>query len=209
MRLFSYLWAITALTVVHISGCTTSNGGVRPTSTPAGLTVHEQEMITLSNAYRTENGLHALRPEQRLMAVARRQAMDLAKRDKFRDGDQTGDLMEGMDLGARVTEGGYVFARIAQNAFHRPAMDKSLRGMMEVWMDSPRHNENLLLRDIVDTGVAVSQGKSGRWYFVQIFAQPYSTARRTKSRMFTDAGGTREFVSKLDAPSASVCRVTT
>jgi len=51
--------------------------------------------------------------------------------------------------------------------------------MMEDWKRSSGHRRNMLTPDIVEIGVGAAQGKSGRWYFVQVFGRPLHPPKKT------------------------------
>jgi uncharacterized protein YkwD len=68
----------------------------------------------------------------------------------------------------QIKTGGYEFGRIAENVgyqLNRPDH------MMEGWKASTGHRRNMPLSDVDEIGVGVAQGKSGRWYFVQLFGR--------------------------------------
>jgi uncharacterized protein YkwD len=44
--------------------------------------------------------------------------------------------------------------------------------MMDGWKNSPGHRRNLLLAQVTEIGVGAAKGRSGRWYFVQLFGSP-------------------------------------
>lgn len=149
------------------------------------MQANEQEKLILSrtNAFRKEQGLGVLRPESRLMTIARRHASNMAQRDRFGDTDKNGHVMDGMDPGDRVQVGGYAFARVAENVGWQIGRSDPVEAMVEGWKRSAGHRKNLLIPEVVETGAGAAQGKSGRWYFVQLFAKPFESTRRTTSRM--------------------------
>jgi len=51
--------------------------------------------------------------------------------------------------------------------------------MMDDWKRSPGHRRNMLTPNITEIGVGAAQGKSGRWYFVQVFGRPHAPPKQT------------------------------
>ncbi len=192
------VWNAALLSLV-VLGCTTPNQSSKtsipgtsapPTRhsdaapTPAmRANVEEKGVLMQTNAFRREHGLNHLRAESRLMEVARRHAANMARKDRFGDTDKNGHVMDGLDPGDRVQVGGYSFSRVAENVGWQLGKPDPVTSMVEGWKVSPGHRKNLLIAEMADTGVGAAKGKSGRWYFVQLFGQPYESTKRVSSRM--------------------------
>lgn len=188
-------WLVCSLVVA--GGCATGEKGRGPSSGVQGDTLHplaaltpsmqaseeEKAMLIKTNAFRRDRGLSLLRPESRLMATARRHAGNMARKDRFGDTGTNGHVMDGMDSGDRVQWGGYAFALLAENVGWQLGHPDPVHAMVEGWLRSSGHLKNLLSADLMETGVGAAQGKSGRWYFVQMFAKPYEGSRRASARM--------------------------
>jgi len=142
-------------------------------------------MLAQSNQLRRDHGIGILRPERRLMSIARRHAENMARRDRFGDTGNNGHIMDGLDPGDRVQVGGYPFARVAENVGWQIGKPDPVNAMVEGWKRSPGHRKNLLMAEVVETGVGAARSRSGRWYFVQLFAKPYEATRRVTSRMMS------------------------
>jgi uncharacterized protein YkwD len=188
----------TMLGAILLLGCTTpdkvSLGLQKPehsnTIAPAPasqMSRLEAALLDTTNEFRLSHGLAPLQAEQKLMLIARRHAANMAKRDRFGDSDTDGHVMQGKDIAARVTEGGYHFNRIAENVGFGHGTHNPTESLMSMWKESPVERENLLHPGVVEMGLGVAQGKSGRWYFVQIFATPLGIQRRGSERMFARA----------------------
>jgi uncharacterized protein YkwD len=184
-------WGILCVAILNslVLGCTTTG----KTSTPSSATVTEapsakrlnspeQAVVVQTNSFRQAQGLSSLQPESRLMEIARRHAVNMAQKDRFGDTDKNGHIMDGRDPGDRVQAGGYSYARVAENVGFQLGKKDPVKDMVEGWKASPGHRKNLLIAEMVDTGVGVAKGKSGRWYFVQVFGKPYETTKRKISR---------------------------
>jgi uncharacterized protein YkwD len=141
----------------------------------------EQRVIEASNGFRKENRLMPLKPSVRLVTIAQNHARNMAAQDKFGDTDKNGHVLDGKGVEARIKTGGYAFARVAENVGFQLNRTDAAASMMEGWKASPGHRRNLLLADVNETGVGAAQGKSGRWYFVQLFGRPAETAPAVKA----------------------------
>lgn len=142
--------------------------------TPAGVTVSsvEQRVIESTNAFRRHNALAALEPNARLTAIAQGHVRNMARQDKFGDTDRNGHVLDGRDMEYRIRAGGYAFGLTAENVGYQLNRGDPVVAMMDGWKKSPGHRRNLLLAEVTEIGVGAAKGKSGRWYFVQLFGRP-------------------------------------
>jgi uncharacterized protein YkwD len=194
-------------TLLHIAmlgamvspGCTTPGKmAIAPTPherkesaqhTPATqLSALEAGILKATNEFRHQHGLAPLNADGKLMVIARRHAMNMAKRDRFGDTGQDGRVMQGKDLTDRAKEGGYHFTRIAENVGFEHGKREPAASVMTNWKESPPERENLLHPGMVEVGLGAEQGRSGRWYFVQVFGKPLSLHQRIAVRMYAQAG---------------------
>ena len=141
---------------------------------PAGVRVSgvEQKIIEATNGFRRENRLDPLKPDVSLIVIAQKHARNMARQDKFGDTDKNGHVLDGKSMGDRIQVGGYEFGRVAENVGYQLNKPDPADSMMQGWKTSPGHRRNLLLGDVTEIGVGAAQGKSGRWYFVQVFGRP-------------------------------------
>ena len=71
-------------------------------------------------------------------------------------------------LSDRAHRVGYAYGRLAENvALGYP----SAEAVVEGWMSSKGHRENILARDVVETGIAVARSKAGGLYYCQVFGR--------------------------------------
>lgn len=150
----------------------------RPTP-PAGVRVSgmEQMVIEATNGFRKENRLDALKPNVRLIVIAQNHARNMARQDRFGDTDKNGHVLDGRGLDYRIQVGGYDYGRVAENVGYQLNKADPAGSMMQGWKTSPGHRRNMLLADVSEIGVGAAQGKSGRWYFVQVFGRPLAPPR--------------------------------
>ncbi len=153
----------------------------RPPPASATVSASEQRVIDATNAFRRANGLAPLKPSVRLIVIAQNHARNMARQDRFGDTDQNGHVLDGKGLDYRIKVGNYDFLRVAENVGFQRVHGDPVEGMMTGWKESPGHRRNMLLEDITEIGVGVAQGKSGRWYFVQVFGRPAPSAQPVKA----------------------------
>lgn len=127
-------------------------------------------VVEWTNRRRTERGLKAYQVSHELSRAARIKALDILNRQYFEHVSPDG---VGPDRLASST--GYRFVSVGENlALGGYRSDQEL---VDAWMDSPGHRENLLSERFLDIGVAVELGTfEGRlvWVGVQEFGKPRS-----------------------------------
>ncbi|MBC8050259.1 MAG: CAP domain-containing protein, partial [Chitinophagales bacterium] len=99
------------------------------------------------NVYRAKKGLGPLKLNAKLTQAAKMHAQDLAKNDRI---SHFGS--DGSDIEERTRRTGYVFNLIAENV---GTGQRTPAEVIKGWQQSPSHNENLLLADADEMGVAV------------------------------------------------------
>jgi uncharacterized protein YkwD len=145
------------------------------------INAKEQKVIAATNTFRRANSRAALEPDVRLIRIAQAHAANMARQDKFGDTDKNGHVLDGRNLEYRIKTGGYEFGRIAENVGYQRNRADPVEAMMDGWKSSSGHRRNLLLQDVVEIGVGAAQGRSGRWYFVQLFGRPAGAAAAVKT----------------------------
>jgi len=138
---------------------------------------YEQAVIEATNQFRGSRGRAALRPSVSLIRIAQGHARNMARQDRYGDSDRNGHVLDGRDMEFRIRAGGYAFARVAENVGYQLNRRDPVASMMQGWRESAGHRRNMLLEDITQIGVGAAQGRSGRWYFVQLFGRPAEPAR--------------------------------
>jgi uncharacterized protein YkwD len=101
-----------------------------------------------------------------LGSVALGHAADMAQHDYFEHRDLTG-----ASPADRVRAVGYRERLVGENIAYGP---KSLEEVVQGWLDSPGHCENIMDPRFVEMGIAYATGQSGRHglYWVQVLAEP-------------------------------------
>ncbi|ULJ61274.1 CAP domain-containing protein [Wielerella bovis] len=107
-----------------------------------------------------------LRWNKLLQSSAQKHAQDMANQDYY--GHVSRD---GRTLRQRINQEGYVFVEAAENV---AAGQLSLQQVLDNWLDSPLHCENLMDANVSELGMAYAYRDNARFkiYWVQNFAAP-------------------------------------
>jgi uncharacterized protein YkwD len=134
-----------------------------PVSGAFGAT--ESRIFDLINAERRRRRLGALVYQPQLDRMAKIQAAQMATFQRMAHVLPGAELPTLSDRARRV---GYSYGRIAENvALGYPSADAVVEG----WMSSEGHRENILERDVTETGIAVARSKAGGLYYCQVFGR--------------------------------------
>jgi uncharacterized protein YkwD len=118
------------------------------------------------NLERVNAGCGDLKTNDLLMSAARKHSEDMALANFI---GHVGS--DGSTVGKRANANGYYFILIGENISDGEASAKEI---VDAWMHSTRHRENILNCRYEDTGIWVTPGRSGKGlYWVQVFAVPY------------------------------------
>ncbi|MBE9010682.1 CAP domain-containing protein [Pseudanabaenaceae cyanobacterium LEGE 13415] len=103
------------------------------------------EVVDLTNQFRAENGLAPLTPNPELQSAAQGHSEAMAELDFF-----SHDGIDGSDLSDRTRAEGYSARLIGENiAAGQPTPET----VVQDWIDSPGHRENLLRPEFTEIGV--------------------------------------------------------
>jgi uncharacterized protein YkwD len=127
------------------------------------ITREEQEVVDLTNAERKKADLKPLSVNPKLMAAARGHAENMARQEKM---EHTLDDKTPAD---RAKAAGYKYAWLGENIAWNQETPKQV---VEGWMNSEHHKENILKDEATEIGVAVAKSKKGERYWVQVFGKP-------------------------------------
>jgi uncharacterized protein YkwD len=136
---------------------------IEPKKEELKLSKDEEAVIDLTNAERKKADLMPLKPNLKLMTAARDHAANMAKQDKFEHN------LDGKEPADRVKDAGYIYSRTGENIAWNP---KTPKEVVQGWMNSPPHRENILKPEYTEVGVAVAKNKKGEGYWVQVFGTP-------------------------------------
>lgn len=122
-------------------------------------------MVDLTNQQRREAGLDPLRVSGDLMEAAESYAQTMAETDCF--GHHCGPVP---DQVKRVEQAGYTeWSHLGENVAVGPTTAKEV---VEGWMNSPPHRDNILEPDFTEIGVGRATA-NGRTYWVQEFGTQF------------------------------------
>ena len=134
-------------------------------------------IVVETNALRAARGLGPVVRNGALAGAAQQFAAFMARTERVaHDAD-------GAQPWERAARYGYRYCIVAENIAYqslpRGVDTQSLAlGFVSAWERSERHRENLLDPDVSDIGVAVRQGRPGRYYAVQMLGRPASARIR-------------------------------
>jgi len=137
----------------------------------ANSSLSSEEIIRQTNLKRAENGLPPLQESAKLNSSAQLKAQDMLKNQYFEHESPSGEQVA--DLAGEVK---YEFIILGENL----AMGgfRSEQALVQAWMDSPGHRENILNPQYREIGVSAINGEyNGKnvWMAVQHFARPLSS----------------------------------
>ena len=125
----------------------------------------EGQIFDLINAERRHQGLPALEYNAQLAQMAQIQAENMAHFQKMAHVIPEARLPTLVDRAHSV---GYAYGSIAENvALGYPTAEAVVNG----WMTSRGHRENILNRGVVETGIAVRRSRGGSLYYCQVFGR--------------------------------------
>jgi uncharacterized protein YkwD len=131
-------------------------------------------VVNLTNQLRQEGELETVASDKRLKNAAQDFADSMARSNRY------GHKANGTSPPERAQKAGYDFCIVAENiayAYNSNGFttEELAQEFVEGWKASPGHRKNMLDPDVVETGVAISQGaKSGYIFAVQLFGRPKS-----------------------------------
>lgn len=129
------------------------------------MTKNERKLLELVNKERAKADLPALRPHPLLFKAARAHARNMAKQRKMEHN------LDGKRPAQRVEEAGYDWGKVAENLITADQTDVPLKKIVKGWMDSKIHRENILLKDVNETGMGIATNAKGEIYYAQVFAR--------------------------------------
>ncbi len=139
---------------------------------PTGNSAYENEVVNLINQERQSRNLDPLTQNSSLRTAARRHSQDMACNDFF---SHTGS--DGSTLSSRLLAAGYSFSWAAENIAASSTASFSAQSVVNMWMNSPGHRQNMLSENAVHIGVGfsyVGDGDAGDLdaYYTADFGKP-------------------------------------
>ncbi|PAB60441.1 SafA/ExsA family spore coat assembly protein [Anaeromicrobium sediminis] len=124
----------------------------------------ENEVIRLVNVERSKNGLPALKANWQLSRCARYKSQDMINKNYFSHQSPTyGSPFKMMEsFGLRFSSAGENIAK----------GQRTPQAVMNAWMNSPGHRNNILSKTYTEIGVGLAKDKNGVCYWTQMFMKP-------------------------------------
>jgi uncharacterized protein YkwD len=125
----------------------------------------EQKLLDIINDVRSKKDLLPFRPDPVLFKVAREHSANMARQFKM---DHKLD-----DKGPfeRIKGAGYAYTVAGENIACAEA-PITLTDVVNKWMASKAHRENILERNFVETGLGIAKDETGVVYYTQVFGTP-------------------------------------
>ncbi len=130
------------------------------------MTRNERRLLELVNEERANADLPALRPHPLLFKAARAHSANMAKQRKMEHN------LDGKRPAQRVEAAGYNWGKVTENLITADQSDVPLERIVKEWMDSRIHRENILMKDVTETGLGIAKNAKDEIYYTQIFARP-------------------------------------
>lgn len=128
------------------------------------LSKEEKELVELTNKERAKKKLPALKVDPLLMKAARAHAANMAKQGKMEH------VLDGKAPPQRAEGVGYKLGWIGENI--AAGEEWTLPGVMEDWMNSKLHRENILSKRFTEIGIGLATTAKGEVYYTQLFGKP-------------------------------------
>ncbi len=136
------------------------------------------EVLGRVNAARKRAGLPPLTPDPRLDQAAERHAEDMLARSYFAH-----QAPDGTTVRERTRAAGYAWRAVGENI---ALGQMSVAEVMDSWLESREHRENILDRDFTQLGVGLTLGRDAktgeyRTLWVQCFGRPQEASLEPRS----------------------------
>lgn len=131
---------------------------------PMDLAPLESGLHTAINEVRAGQGLMRLARDPALDAVARAHSEDMAARHYM--AHETPEGLTPPDRMKRAGVTGYTLAGENVGTTTRPDPNREI---VDAWLASPVHRDNVLAPVFNSTGVGIARGADGTWYYTQLY----------------------------------------
>ena len=149
----------------------------QPTASPvpqgctySGNATYENQVVNLINQERQDRGLSPLSKNASLRQAARRHSQDMACNDHFK---HTGT--DGSNLASRLSDAGYSYSWAAENIAASSSQSFSPQAVVNMWMNSSGHRQNILSSRAKHIGVGfryVNNNQGFDAYYTADFGRP-------------------------------------
>ncbi len=133
-------------------------------SAPESFAPLESGLHTAINEVRAGQGLVRLQRDASLDAVARAHSEDMAARHYLAH-----ETPEGLTPPERMKRAGITGYTLAGENVGTTTRGDPNREIVDAWMASPVHRDNVLAPVFNSTGVGIARGPDGTWYYTQLY----------------------------------------
>lgn len=129
-------------------------------------TPDEINLFELTNNERKKKDLPPLKMSPVLSKLARAHAENMARQGKAEH------VLDEKDPYDRLKDAGYKYLAAGENVAWDQKNTKPAT-VLEGWMESKGHAENILLPQYTEIGIGIARDKTGQQYYTQLFARPF------------------------------------
>ena len=147
-----------------VSNCSQQQGLEYPVISTSTL---ERILLKTINRWRYDRGRQILIEKIDLQKIARDYSQDMADRSYFSHLDP-----EGRKIGERLLASGISFQSAAENLAKLVHGDFEPSSILQAWVASQSHRENLLDNNFSETGLGIFQNTKNEIFITQIFVEP-------------------------------------
>jgi uncharacterized protein YkwD len=126
------------------------------------MTKEERIFLDLLNRERTDHKLPELKPHPLLFQAARGHSQNMAKERK---------MEHELKPVHRVDATGYDWGKVSENIAKAEDGEPQLSEIVKKWMESKTHRDNLLDKNVTETGLGIARNDKGEIYYTQVFAR--------------------------------------
>ncbi|CAF1643510.1 unnamed protein product [Didymodactylos carnosus] len=127
-----------------------------------------QSIINAHNPIRGSNHKCSLRASARLGKAAQSHANWMAQTQRMSHEE---NVQGRVHVGDRVHKAGYNYQAVAENIAFTSGQNNSVPKVMNMWMNSPGHRENILNGNYNQIGAAVARASDGSLYWCVVFGR--------------------------------------
>lgn len=154
-----------------------------PITSSKAKTLDPVIVIKWTNQYRADNGLAALTENDLLVQAAQAKTDDMFQKQYFEHISPAGTSPSQM-----VAAAGYKYKVTGENLALGDF--KNEKELVDAWMASPGHRENILNKDYTEIGIATGlntyQDRGKTWLAVQEFGRPLANCTKPDTNLLAD-----------------------
>ena len=152
----------TMLTVLFVVILILQNRSAYESVLGADTQISESQILAITNRVRIDNNLAPLMLDSQLSQAAMSKALDMANNNYW-----SHISADGTKPWKFIVDSGYSYAYAGENLARNFMTSDEV---VEAWMNSPGHKENLLSADYADVGIVMLTKENGKNIIVQILA---------------------------------------